>query len=74
MPDRFELVPVFLVPVFSRPAEFVFACIGIPVNRASVVFGILFQASRADDGLRQAWRRRIWKAVAVTLSLFLARE
>ena len=41
---------------------------------ASVVMGILFQASRADDGLRQAWRRRIWKAVAMTLSLFLTRE
>ena len=41
---------------------------------ASVVIAILFQASRADDGLRQAWRRRIWKAVAMTLSLFLARE
>jgi hypothetical protein len=37
-------------------------------------FGIVFPASRADDGPRQAWRRRIWKAVAVTLSRFLARE
>lgn len=48
--------------------------IGVPVNRANVVIGILFQASRADDGLRQAWRRRIWKAVAMTLSLLLTRE
>ena len=31
-------------------------------------------ASPADDGLRQAWRRRIWTAVAMTLSLFLTRE
>jgi len=39
-----------------------------------VVIGILSGAPRVDDGLRQAWRRRIWKAVAVTLSLFLTRE
>jgi hypothetical protein len=35
---------------------------------------MLFSASRADDGLRQAWRRQTWKAVTMTLSVFLARE
>jgi hypothetical protein len=47
---------------------------GIYPGRASVITGMLSQASRADDGLRQAWRRRTWKAVAMTLSVFLTRE
>jgi hypothetical protein len=43
-------------------------------GRAGVITSILFPAPRADDGLRQAWRRRTWKAVAMALSLILARE
>jgi hypothetical protein len=39
-----------------------------------MVSGMLAKASRADDGLRQAWSRRTWKAVTVTLSLLLPRE